>query len=274
MIVNGVQTDMLAATQRATQYGDGCFTTARVTPSGQIMLFAQHLARLQRDCQRLHIAFTDWPSLQHDMQQQAALKPDSVLKVLISRGQGGRGYGVAGVTQPSWLVSSHPLPSHYVHWRQQGITLMLSSVHLARQPLLAGIKHLNRLEQVLSKVELEQQKAFDDALLCDSEGMLIEATAANLFWCIAGQWYTPQLAYCGVEGVMRQHLLSLMPSLGHKVKQVLHRPQVLTDASDVFLSNCLMGIMPVASVSLADRCAPTTFINQQSRALMAQLEKI
>lgn len=270
MIINGVTTDTLTANDRAIQYGDGCFSTMKVSATGEIELIAKHISRLQRDCQRLSIIFDGWDRLRLAMRQQALAKPDSVLKVLISRGQGGRGYGISGVTNPSWLISSHKLPSHYSSWKESGIRLMLSSVRLARQPLLAGVKHLNRLEQVLAKADLEQSD-YDDALLCDCEGKLVEATAANLFWCEGEQWFTPSLTHSGVAGVMRQHIFEFLAASGQQVQQVSVKPQRLNKATDMFLSNCLMGVMPVAALFLPTHNEPVTFVNNNTIKLMEQL---
>ncbi len=108
-------------------------------------------------------------------------KLSGVLKVIISRGGGGRGYSAANCDSPTRILSASARPAHYSRWREDGVTLTLSPVRLGRNPMLAGIKHLNRLEQVLIRTHLEQTDA-DEALVLDSEGFITECCAANLFW--------------------------------------------------------------------------------------------
>lgn len=251
MIIKGRQGESVPASDRALHYGDGCFTTARVTAAGEVALLAAHLQRLQSDSQALSIPFSQWQTLEQDITETAKSNPDTVLKVLISRGSGGRGYGIEGADDPNWIVSIHPFPQHYADLRNQGIKVGISPVTLAEQPLLAGIKHLNRLEQVLSKIAL-QKTTWDDALICDNKGFLVEATAANLFWGENGQWFTPSLDKCGIEGVMRNHLLAVLRSRNSDVRIKSALPSTLSRCTDMFICNSLMGIVPVHTMELTD----------------------
>ena len=154
-LINGCEQNMLAASDRATQFGDGCFTTACII-DGEIPLFAAHLERLQDACQKLLISFENWPELQNEMKMLAKGHVRGVLKVIISRGTGGRGYSGKSCHSATRILSVSAWPVHYDRWRQDGIVLALSPVRLGRNPLLAGLKHLNRLEQVLIRSHLEQ----------------------------------------------------------------------------------------------------------------------
>ncbi|WP_034914093.1 aminodeoxychorismate lyase [Erwinia sp. 9145] len=244
--INGKSQDWLTASDRAVQFGDGCFTTARVL-NGAINALDAHLVRLQAGCQRLRIADVDWSTLQKEMREVAAPCSDGVIKVIISRGQGGRGYSPAGCQQPTRLLSLSPYPAHYHTLRQRGCRLALSSVRLARSPLLAGIKHLNRLEQVLIRAELEQSDA-DEALVLDTEGSLVECCAANLFWRRNNDVFTPDLSHSGVEGIQRQQVIRLLKAQGVTTHIVTAPPEILADADEVIITNALMPVLPVNQI--------------------------
>ena len=246
MIINGIQTSTLDANDRAIQYGDGHFTTLLVK-NGQPQLWDYHLMRLQTANQRLFINPLDWAALTQQVSQQASLYSLAVLKVIITRGMGGRGYAPGSDANPTWIISVHDFPGHYPQWQQTGIKLGVSTLYLGHQPLLAGLKSLNRLEQVLIKQQA-MAMPWDDVLVCDVDGMLVESSAANLFWCRDGQWYTPDLAYCGIEGVMRNCVLDYFSAINQKVTQVRARPDILHDAEAVFVCNSLMELVPVREI--------------------------
>lgn len=172
-LINGVEQDTLAANDRAAQFGDGCFTTARIQ-QGQVALLDAHLQRLQTTCEKLQIPFHDWLTLSEEMQRLARPHAQGVLKVILTRGVGGRGYSTAGCVSPTRILSVSPFPAHYARWREEGITLTQSPVPLGRNPWLAGLKHLNRLEQVLIRSHLEQTDA-DEALSLTVTGGLRNA---------------------------------------------------------------------------------------------------
>lgn len=172
-LINGHKQESLAVSDRATQFGDGCFTTARVI-DGKVSLLSAHIQRLQDACQRLMISCDFWPQLELEMKTLAAEQQNGVLKVVISRGSGGRGYSILNSGPATRILSVTVYPAHYDRLRNEGMTLALSPVRLGRNPHLAGIKHLNRLEQVLIRSHLEQTNA-DEALVLDSEGWLRNA---------------------------------------------------------------------------------------------------
>lgn len=166
--------------------------------------------------------------------------PHQVVKVLISRGEGARGYGTAGIVQPQIFSWCSALPD-YSSVRQSGVRLGLANLRLSRQPLLAGIKHCSRLETVLLKREAEQSH-YDDLIASDCDGFAIEATAANLLVWRDQRWITPELSFAGVAGVMRQLLLKQNLLVEARLPIVdLERVDAMA------LCNALMGIVPVAS---------------------------
>ncbi|MGU3522409.1 aminodeoxychorismate lyase [Enterobacteriaceae bacterium C23F] len=242
-LINGVKQESLAASDRSVQFGDGCFTTARIA-NGIPEFFDRHLQRLQQTCQALMIPFTDWVTLSQEMHALAQSQRNGVLKVIISRGSGGRGYSLSACQRPSRILSVSAAPAHYPLWQQQGITLALSPVRLGRNAMLAGLKHLNRLEQVLVRTHLEQTQA-DEALVLDSEGWVTECCAANLFWRAGDTVFTPRLDHAGVNGIMRQHCLSLLAQSRFRVVEVSAREDAVRQADEVLICNALMPVVPV-----------------------------
>ena len=221
---------------RSFQYGDGIFTTILVDDS-RLMLWDFHWQRLAHSLQRLQMPALDEHSVKMQAEQAITAKAQ-VIKVLVSRGQGGRGYSPAGFSQPLVYVTSSALPD-YQQQRQHGIRLGVAELKLSMQPLLAGIKHTSRLETVLLKAEAEHS-GFDDLLVCDQQGFITELCAANVFFKIKGRWCTPRLDQAGVAGIMRQWLLQQFD-----VQQGSYPLSALEDATAIFASNALMGVVPV-----------------------------
>lgn len=242
--VNGVEQQTISVGDRAVQFGDGCFTTAWVK-NGEVQRLSAHIARLQDAVARLLMPVCDWHTLAAEMREAALGCAEGVLKVILSRGEGGRGYSAQGAVGPTRVMSLSGYPQHYHLWRQQGIELALSPVTLSRNPLLAGLKHLNRLEQVLIRAHLDNSQA-QEALVVDTAGMLVECCAANIFWRKGRQVFTPALSCAGVDGIMRQHIIAqLLHSRQFSLEIVSLPPAALADAEEVIVCNALMPILPV-----------------------------
>lgn len=235
-------THTISSYDRCFLYGDGFFSTVRVV-NGAAQLWPLHLARLQDTANRLGIVISDWAQLTQAVDDAIAHAntENSVVKIQVSRGEGSRGYSPAGISPATIYISHSPLPD-YSQWQQQGVTLGLAELRLAVQPVLAGLKHCNRLEQVLLKQEA-MTRGVDDLLVCDQQGYVTEAIAANLFMHRDGHWYTPELGRAGVAGVMRSHLLTLRSD----INQVNWQLSELADVDAIVLSNALMGLLPVRS---------------------------
>ncbi|ELY2664821.1 aminodeoxychorismate lyase [Cronobacter sakazakii] len=246
LLINGIEQDCLSATDRAVQFGDGCFTTARVR-DGVVHLLEAHLARLREGCERLMIPMPDIDTLRDEMRQAAQGQGSAVVKVIISRGAGKRGYSIAGCDAPTRIVSRGAYPDFYSEWRERGVSLATSPVRLGRNPYLAGIKHLNRLEQVLIRTQLEQTPA-DEALVLDSEGWVTECCAANLFWRKGKTVFTPRLDQAGVDGLMRRHIISLLNQSAWRLSEINAPASALEEADEVFICNALMPLVPVRSI--------------------------
>ena len=225
----------MPADDRGLAYGDGLFETLRVH-RGDVPWWNDHWSRLRLGATRLGIPLPNEARVRDEAKSLFADAGDGVLKLLLTRGAGERGYAPPMDPVPTWIVSRHAVPATPA----QGLRLHVCDTRLASQPALAGIKHCNRLEQVLARTEAERAGA-DEGLALDSTGNAIGATAANLFALIAGRWVTPAIVDCGIAGVCRARL---QPALD-AVERVLS-PAEVESADAVFLCNAVRGILTVA----------------------------
>ncbi|MBK4716375.1 MULTISPECIES: aminodeoxychorismate lyase [Tenebrionibacter/Tenebrionicola group] len=242
-LINGAEQTYVAADDRAVQFGDGCFTTARVV-NGKVRFLNHHLDRLEEGCRRLGIATPERERLHTESERLACGHARAVLKIILTRGSGGRGYSAETGTEPNRLLRISAYPAHYDEIRLRGAVLAHSPVPLGRNPWLAGIKHLNRLEQVLIRAQLDHLAA-DEALVLDTDGWLTECCAANLFWRTGKAVYTPKLDAAGVDGTMRRHILAILAASTWEVSEVHASPEALAQADEVIICNALMPVLPV-----------------------------
>lgn len=268
MWINGIEQTDIAARDRAVQFGDGCFTTAAIL-DGKIKLLEAHLQRLQESCERLFMPLPNLPQLATEMQQIAAQQTQAVLKVILTPGAGGRGYSRKGCTAPTRILSLSPWPQHYATLQQQGATLVTSPITLARNPLLAGLKHLNRLEQVLIRHHLDQTEA-DEALVLDTAGTVVECCAANLFWRKGNNIFTPRLEQAGVNGIMRRYLMAQMARSGQACQLIDGSRDDVLNADEVVICNALMPVLPVRKIDDVSFTARTLY--QQLQASCQTME--
>ncbi len=236
--VNGRQQDNVAINDRALAYGDGIFTTAKIC-DGKIEFLSEHLTRLIEGSKYLGFSF-DKKKLVEEITSLATNYQSAVLKIIVSAGAGGRGYSRKGVSSSQTFVTVHDIPSHYPQWSQQGIHLANSSLALGLNPLLKGLKHLNRLEQVLIRAELDNSDC-DDLLVADLNGNIIETSCANVFWFKGSKLYTPEISHAGVLGIYRKLILSFDKT----IELVNVKPSSLVDCNAMFICNSVMGIVPI-----------------------------
>ncbi|WP_046657193.1 aminodeoxychorismate lyase [Lysobacter capsici] len=227
--------DALSPADRAYAYGDGVFETMRAH-RGELPWWDRHWARLRHSALRLGLILPEEDQVRAEAQALLAGE-DAVLKLILSRGEGGRGYAPPAQAIPSWTISRHPLPPSAP---REGLTLRWCDLRVSLQPALAGMKHCNRLEQVLARAEWDDPNVHE-GLLLNTDGELVGATAANVFMLRAGTWLTPPVDRCGIAGVCRQALIDLA--------DIQVRPLNAADlarADAIFLCNAVRGILPVA----------------------------
>jgi 4-amino-4-deoxychorismate lyase len=229
---------------RALAYGDGLFETMLVH-AGEPVWWAQHWQRLQRGAAVLAMDLPDQSWLRAACETLLKKAPARcVLKIIVSRGSGGRGYRPPLLAQPVAILSWHPAPETV-----GPVRLRWCELHWAVQPRLAGIKHLNRLEQVLARAEWADPAIFD-GLVLDTRGHVVSATSANVFALVDGRWCTPALHGSGIAGLLRAWVLET-------VEGAVEADLTVTDiesAEAVFLCNAVRGILPVRQ--LGDRVWP------------------
>ena len=208
-----------------------------------------HIDRLKEGVQRLNI-HCDLPGLIHELTTiiddvSSSKSSDTyLLKIIVSRGESDFGYATSGLrANRTVIVKPFPVAS------ARSLRLAECKLALADQRLLAGIKHCNRLEQILAKQEIECLSGdIDDGILYDAKGNVIETTSANIFLIKGGQLLTPKLDRCGVAGVMRAYIMQeLCPRLGISVSEDDISRKRLYEADALFVSNAVFGVRPVVA---------------------------
>ncbi|TMO09608.1 aminodeoxychorismate lyase [Pseudoalteromonas sp. S558] len=257
-IITASDSTTISTSDRGLNYGDGFFTTAKVV-DGQVQYWPHHKVRLIECAERLGFPELEFNSLENKITQHITDLQLSVLKILITRGEGGRGYGLPSECNITILLSVLDYPSSYSALAKKGVRLEISPIKLAAQPYLAGFKTLNRLEQVLIKRAMQTQNC-DDVLVLDHNDNVIEASAANIFAIKNHKVFSPLVDECGIKGVYLQSLCDKLP-VEFKRVQV----EDLTQADAVFVCNSLMGAVPVKSIE------QQVFNTANSHALLTKL---
>lgn len=242
MLVNGAPAESVPATDRGLAYGDGVFRTLRAL-NGEPLHWARHYAKLSEDCVVLGIGCPDEALLLVETRAVARAQPHAVVKIIVTRGSGPRGYAPPDPCLPLRVVMSascSPNPD-----AQAGVTAHLCRLQLAHQPALAGVKHLNRLENIIARAEWTDP-AIAEGLLLDQDGYAIGGTMSNLFIVEHGALVTPILSRCGVSGVTRTRIIDIAAK-SHIACRTEHLPlQRVLDADEVFFVNSLIGLWPAA----------------------------
>lgn len=242
VLVNGESIGVVSAFDRGLSYGDGLFETIRFV-RGVAPLWSRHMARLREGCARLRLPMADTQTLLREACMVNQGIEHAVVRITLTRGIGERGYAPPQAPMPSRIVAGFEALAMSGDAYEAGIRVRWCETMLAAQPLLAGLKHLNRLEQVLARAEWSDP-AIGEGLVCDVDGQLISGTMSNVFAMLDGVLVTPALDRCGVAGVARAEVLASRPHT--QVRRVM--PAELVRASEVFLSSSVRGILPVQAL--------------------------
>ena len=243
-LINGERRQCIDVADRGFQYGDGLFETLEVL-NGQPLFLDRHLLRLQSGCGRLLIPSPDLSFLTIEAYTLCADVEHAVLKLIVTRGGGGRGYRQPAEISPSRVFGLHPYPQYPDSYQQNGVAVRFCRQTLSANPALAGIKHLNRLEQILARAEW-QDDAIQEGLMLDTAGHVIEGTMSNLFAVKRGTLYTPTLSEAGVAGIVRQIVLDIAAQQQIPVVETALSVAALFAADELFLTNSVIGIWPVS----------------------------
>jgi 4-amino-4-deoxychorismate lyase len=239
-LVNGELSAHLPASDRGLHYGDGVFETVAVF-RGQPRLWQGHMDRLAIGCQALGLPTVPQAVLLREIQTVSTGHPSCVAKIILTRGDSGRGYRPLPASAGNRVVAAYPFPDDVAELAVLGVQARICDLRLGLQPALAGIKHLNRLEQVLARAEWNTTEV-QEGILLDIEDFVISALSGNLFVVSGDRLMTPRMDRCGVRGVMRGAILQAFQP---RCEQRRISLDMLIEADEVFICNAVRGIVPV-----------------------------
>ena len=247
ILVNGMETDRLSADDRGLQYGDGLFESIAIC-DGRPLLWERHMTRLAEGCQRLTIPMPDPDLLHREVARVTHSERRAVAKIIVTRGDSGRGYRPITDMTPTRIVRRYAWPDVMTNGAVMGVPVRWCRLRLSRQHALAGLKHLNRLEQILAR--FEWQDGYAEGLMCDGDGWVIEGTMSNLFLVHENTVVTPDLSDSGIAGVMRAEVLAQAASHGIVTRIAPVTVSMVENAEELFLTNSLIGIWPVTRLEM------------------------
>ena len=245
--IDGVAGNTVPADDRGLQYGDGVFETILVR-NGVPRFIGMHRDRLRRGLTQLGIQFSAGKILDDEIARAVALAPPlAVLKIIVTRGSARRGYAPPANSEARRIVSLWPTTPLADNLVGHGVNLGVARLRLPQPSPFAGLKHLNRLENVMAARDINAGAEFD-ALLLDTSERLVSGASSNVFLVKGGGILTPRVDRVGVTGVMRQVVLREAPRLG-----IAAREQDLTlddarSADGMFITNARIGVVPVQRV--------------------------
>ena len=262
VLVNGREAQGVDIADRGLHYGDGVFETIAVMDAQPIAL-ARHLARLAQGCHRLDIESPDCAVLAAEIWRVLEGVEQAVIKLIVTRGTGASGYRPV-LGPPTRIVLRGP-PRHYpARFTTIGIDARVCRLRLAPNPRLAGIKHLNRLEQVMARAEWGME--FQEGVLLDHDGWVIEGTMSNVFFLRDGILCTPALIRAGVAGILRERIFDYAQVNGLNVVVGQFTLGDLQAAEAIFFCNSLIGIWPVRRLEAISYRIPS-LVRQLQHAL-------
>ena len=249
VLVNGADAETIPVLDRGLHFGDGVFETIACL-HGRPRFLSLHLQRLEHGCRTLGIRAPASETLRAEVEGLAGSADRAIVKLIVTRGPALlRGYAVSGREQATRVAIRYPWPVEDTALQQQGVSVRVAAMRLGENPALAGLKHCNRLEQILARNEPDGGGAAE-ALMLSRSGKLICGTMTNLF-LVEGPPHlprlrTPAMEECGVAGVMRRVVLREAASAGIPTAQCALWPADLAAASELFLTNARVGIWPIA----------------------------
>ena len=242
ILIDGRPAAAVAADDRGLHYGDGLFETLAVR-DGRPRFWARHWRRLGAGCERLGLERPDEAAVRAEIGRLAAGHARRVVKLLLTRGSGPRGYRPPPAARPRRILLAADWPEHPSAHAREGVELHLCRTRLGRNPALAGLKHCNRLEQVLARREWDGAAA--EGLMLDTGDRVVAGTMSNVFLVAGGALRTPRLDQCGVAGVVRELILERAAELGLEAREERLGLGDMQAADGLFLCNAVIGIWPV-----------------------------
>jgi 4-amino-4-deoxychorismate lyase len=243
IVINGSVSAAVDARDRGLAYGDGVFRTLRVR-GGRPETWPLHYAKLAQDCHALQIACPEKALLENELFLALGTEQDCIAKIIVTRGAGKRGYAIDGTESSTRIVQTSPLPAFPARYEEEGVRVHLCETRLCSQPRLAGVKHLNRLENVLARMEWNDP-GIAEGLLFDHDGNLIEGTMTNVLLRTGTKLFTPDLSRCGVAGVTRDRIIAAAGSMGLSATVRNISLGMVQAAEEVLLCNSVIGVWHV-----------------------------
>ena len=309
-LVDGLRSEVIPVTDRGLQYGDGVWETMAVQ-DGRVLCLEQHLRRLQAGCKAIGINDLKLRRIEQETSSlaaragaaragaaragtaragtaragtaragtartgtaraEAARAERAVIKIILTRGSGGRGYRPPSPGSSRRVIMLQQWPQHPASWYQRGIKMLLLRTRLPLQPALAGFKHLNCMPQILARNEWHDD-SIAEGIMRDEDGNIIEGTMSNIFMRIGNSWLTPKLDRCGVAGIVRAEVIRLAKDKGVTIRQRRIPLSLLQQAEEIFVSNSIIGLWSVRSLLLPQHkleFAPGQFTSLMRRGLRA-----
>ncbi len=243
ILINGKEKETISVYDRGLQYGDGLFETMAVR-SGKIYLWETHWQRLISGCEKLSITLPDKKTIEKEIALLCHNENQLVIKLIVTRGEGQRGYSFSNTQNVTRILSSHAWPYYPEHYQSEGVAVRYCETTLSENKKLAGIKHLNRLEQILARNEWDTDE-FQEGLMLTIQGHVVDGTMSNIFAVKDNVLFTPDLSLSGVAGVMRKTVIKLAKESGISICEKKISKAELKMADELFLTNSLFGIWPV-----------------------------
>jgi 4-amino-4-deoxychorismate lyase len=244
VLLNGSPGQQVSPFDRAVHFGDGLFETIACR-RGRPRFLSLHLERLVLGCQRLGIDPGDLAETRAEVSALAREVENAIVKVILTRGAAlARGYGVTGREKAMRITFRYAWPPETPTESQDGVRVRTAKLRLGENPALAGLKHCNRLEQVLARREWTDP-GIAESLLYSSSGRLVSGTMSNVFVVEGSRLRTPRLDLCGVAGVMRRVVLREAERAGISIQEDVLGVDDVHKASELFLTNARIGLWPL-----------------------------
>jgi len=244
IIVNGIEENNLSVRDRGFQYGDGLFETIAYK-NNKLQFWDEHMQRLNSSCDRLSLKRVDESLWLNDIKKMHLVN-DSVIKLSLSRGNSERGYLYDEVSNVTRVTASFDFPS-YSEENLKGINAIICKTPVSMNTALAGMKHLNRLDNVLARNEWGDSE-ISEGFMFDNQGHVIEGTMSNVFCVLGAELYSPLLEQSGIAGIMRQQVIDIAGELNIPVNIVDISKANFLQMDAIFVTNSLIGLWPVKKI--------------------------
>ncbi len=242
-LINGQPVNSIALCDRGFHYGDGLFETIAYK-NGKLLLWDKHLSRLSLGCKKTGLPEISEEQWLQDIKQLLINTDNAVVKLMLTRGCGGRGYLKPEKVEPGRIVSIYPWPDYPDDLSDKGVNIIFCKTPASINTALAGLKHMNKLENVMARNEWSDV-SISEGLMLDNNNNVIEGTMSNVFAISNGSLYTPILRYAGVNGVVREQIIEIAEKAGFSVEQIEIKKEDFFEMDELFLTNSLIGIWPV-----------------------------